>query len=170
MIPILHTERLTMRAPRWDDFEAYAAFCASPRTVHLGGPFPRCDAFHKLAAVLGHWHLRGFGRWMVADAKTDEPLGIVGLYYPEGWPEPELAWSLFDAAEGRGVAFEAAIAARDYAYDTLGWTTLFSAIEPKNTRSVALARRLGCTQSGSFYHEIYGDLHQWRHPAPEARP
>ncbi len=169
MIPSLHTERLILRAPRWDDFDAYAAFCASPRTVHLGGPFPRSDAFQKLAAILGHWHLRGYGRWMVADAKTDEPLGIVGLYYPDGWPEPELAWSLFDAAEGRGVAFEAAMAARTYAYDTLGWTTLISAIDPVNTRSVALAKRLSCVDGPLFQHAVYGNLHLWRHPAPEAR-
>lgn len=169
MIPTLHTKNLTLRAPCWDDFEAYAAFCASPRTAHLGGPFDRNDAFQKLAAILGHWHLRGYGRWMVADRETDAPLGIVGLYFPEGWPEPELAWSLFDAAEGRGVAFEAAMAARDYAYDTLGWTTLISAIDRRNTRSVALAKRMGCTEGASFHHDIYGDLYLWRHPGPEAR-
>ncbi|MEL6840831.1 MAG: GNAT family N-acetyltransferase [Pseudomonadota bacterium] len=169
MIPTLQTDRLTLRAPRWEDFDAYAAFCASPRTIHLGGPFGRNDAFQKLCAILGHWHLRGYGRWMVADRKTDEPLGILGLYYPEGWPERELAWSLFDTAEGRGIAYEAAIAARDYAYDKLGWTTLISAIERKNTRSVALARRLGCTEGALFQHAIYGDLRLWRHPAPEER-
>ena len=169
MIPVLTTSNLTLRAPCWDDFEAYAAFCASPRTALLGGPFTRDAAFHKLCALLGHWPLRGYGRWMVADRKTDAPLGIVGIHCPEGWPEPELAWSVFDAAEGRGVAYEAAVAARDYAYDTLGWTTLISAVEPQNIRSVALAKRLGCVEGPSFPHEIYGDLHLWRHPGPEAR-
>jgi ribosomal-protein-alanine N-acetyltransferase len=167
MIPTLHTDRLTLRAPRWDDFEAYAAFRASPRMVTTGGPFTRDQAFTQLSALLGHWVLRGYGRWMVADRKSDAPLGIVGLYFPEGWPEPELAWSLFDDAEGRGIAQEAAVAAREYAYGALRWDTLISAVDPDNTRSVALAKRMGCVQEAPFQHETYGALHVWRHPAPE---
>lgn len=168
MIPTLHTERLTLRAPRWDDFEAYAAFRASPRMVTTGGPFTRSVAFGQLCAILGHWQLRGFGRWMVADRESDAPLGIVGLYFPEGWPEPELAWSVFDTAEGRGIAWEAAITTRKYAYKKLGWTTLISAVDPENMRSVALAKRMGCVQEAPFHHAVYGALHIWRHPAAEA--
>ncbi len=167
MIPIVHTDRLTLRAPRWDDFEDYAAFRASPRTAATGGPFTDRQAFHQLAGIIGHWTLRGFGRWMVADRATDAPLGIVGLFHPVGWPEPELAWSVFDNAEGRGIAAEAALAARAYAYETLGWTTLISAIDPTNTRSVALAKRLGCRPDESVDHPDFGTLHLWRHPGPE---
>lgn len=167
MIPVLHTEKLTLRAPRWDDFEAYAAFRGSDRAALLGGPFTRAQAFNQLAEIIGHWGLRGYGRWMVADRETDQPLGIVGLYYPESWPEPEIAWSVFEAAEGRGVAYDAALAARDYAYDTLGWTTAISLIDPVNTRSVALARRMGCTDGETYEHEEYGLMHIWRHPGPE---
>ena len=46
-----------------------------------------------------------------ADRNDGAALGVVGLFYPEGWPEPELAWSLFANAEGRGVAREAALEA-----------------------------------------------------------
>ncbi|MEL6683350.1 MAG: GNAT family N-acetyltransferase [Pseudomonadota bacterium] len=166
MIPVLHTESLTMRAPRWDDFEAYAAFRGSDRTKLLGGPFTREQAFNQLAEIAGHWALRGYGRWMVADRATDQPLGIVGLYYPEGWPEPEIAWSVFEIGEGRGIAHEAALAARAYAYDTLGWTTAVSLIDPANTRSVALGQRLGCVQDAPYDHPSLGILHVWRHPGP----
>ncbi|WP_341366906.1 GNAT family N-acetyltransferase [Yoonia sp. BS5-3] len=167
MIPTLHTERLTLRAPRPDDFEAYAAFRGSERAKMLGGPFSRAQAFAQLAEIIGHWTLRGFGRWMVADRQTDEPLGIVGLLYPEGWPEPEIAWSVFEAAEGRGIAYEAALAARSYAYGTLGWTTAVSLVDPANTRSVALARRMGCVDGETYEHATHGLMHIWRHPIPE---
>ena len=167
MIPTLHTERLILRAPRAEDFDAYAAFRASDRAKSVGGPYSRAQAFEQLCSIVGHWHLRGYGRWMVADRETDAPLGIVGLYYPEDWPEPELAWSLFEAAEGRGIAFEAAQAARDYAYDIMGWSTAISLIDPANSRSVALARRMGCTDGETFTHPTFGVMHIWRHPAPE---
>ena len=164
-IPTLVTERLTLRAPGIEDLEAYAAFCASPRTKWLGGPFDRAQAFQRLSGLIGHWHLRGYGRWTVADRDSGAALGVVGLMYPEDWPEPEIAWSLFDAAEERGIAQEAALAARAYAYDTLGCSSVISCVAPENTRSVALAERMGCTFEGIHAHPSFGDLHIWRHPS-----
>ena len=168
MIPVLQTERLTLRAPEWRDFDDYAAFRGSDRTKLLGGPFTRAQAFTQLAEIAGHWVLRGFGRWIVADRETDLALGVVGLYYPEGWPEPEIAWSLFENGEGRGIAHEAALAARNYAYQTLGWTTAISLIDPTNSRSVALAKRMGCTDGETYHHETLGKMYIWRHPSPDA--
>lgn len=167
-IPTLETGRLRLRAPRASDLDAYAAFRASERARVLGGPYTRTQAFEQLGELIGHWHLRGFGRWMVADRATDEPLGVVGLFFPEDWPEPEIAWSVFDEAEGKGVAYEAALAARDYAYSTLGWTTVVSLVAPDNARSAALARRLGAKVEGQHQHPHFGALDIWRHPARAA--
>lgn len=163
-IPSLQTERLILRAPAPRDYDAFCAFRRSPRSAGIGGPFPQDGAFTGFAALIGHWHLRGFGRWIVAGRDSDEPLGIVGPFFPDDWPEPEIAWSLFDGAEGRGIAQEAAIAARAFAYKVLGWTTAMSAIMAGNQRSVALAKRLGCTPEGSFEHPAFGTLEIWRHP------
>jgi ribosomal-protein-alanine N-acetyltransferase len=167
-IPTLETGRLRLRAPKASDLDAYAAFRASERARVLGGPYTRAQAFEQLGELIGHWHLRGFGRWMVADLASDAPLGVVGLFFPEDWPEPEIAWSLFEAAEGRGIAQEAAMAARDYAYSTLGWTTVVSLVAPDNVRSVALARRLGAQIEGRHPHPRFGALDIWRHPARAA--
>jgi len=167
-IPELVTERLRLRAPCMADFEAYAAYSASERARWVGGPFTRAEAFDRLASVFGHWALRGYGRWIVADRESDAPLGLVGPFYPEGWLEPEIAWTVFNEAEGRGVAFEAAIAARAHAYATLGWTTSVSLIDADNRRSIALAERLGATREGVFRHETLGPLEVWRHPGPAA--
>lgn len=166
-IPVLETARLRLRAPRMDDFEAYAAFGASPRAAILGGPFSRAQSFQRLAGIGGHWILRGYGRWLVADRETDAPLGVVGPFYPEGWPEPEIAWTVFDAAEGRGIAHEAALAARTYAYRSLGWQTAISCVAPDNRRSQALAERLGCRRDGLWHHPDGFDLVIWRHPAAD---
>ncbi|MEM7318125.1 MAG: GNAT family N-acetyltransferase [Pseudomonadota bacterium] len=167
-IPTLHTERLTMRAPQMSDFETYATFCASSRSAGVGGPYSRAQAMDRLFAVVGHWQLRGYGRWMVTDTETGQPLGVVGLFYPEDWPEPEIAWTLFEAAEGRGIALEAAIASRSYAYDVLGWKTAISCTVADNHRSIALARRMGATQDPSFVHPEYGEMLVWRHVGKHA--
>lgn len=167
-IPTLETERLILRAPHWADFEAYAAYCAGPRSAGVGGPFTRDQSFARLSAIIGQWHLRGYGRWMITAREGNEALGVSGIYYPEGWPEPELAWTVFDTAEGKGIAYEAALAVRDYAAKAFGMRRLISCIVPENTRSVVLAERLGCTHENVFQHPDYGDLNIWRHPEQAA--
>jgi RimJ/RimL family protein N-acetyltransferase len=167
-IPTVETARLRLRAPVRADFPAYAAFRGSERSRILGGPHAPADAFEQLAAIVGHWQLNGFGRWIVAHRETDESLGVVGLFRPLDWPEPEIAWSVFGEAEGKGIAFEAAVAARDFAYGALGWTTAISLIAEANARSIALAGRMGCRMDGIFEHPKYGRMRIWRHPGPEA--
>lgn len=166
-IPTLTTERLTLRAPRLSDLDAYAAFRASKRASFVGGPYKRHQSFDQLCAIVGQWQMRGYGRWMVADRDTDEPLGIVGLFHPEDWPEREIAWSVFEAGEGRSIAYEAAMAARSYAYTEAQWTTAISLIDAQNTRSVALAERLGATLERPYDHPEFGRMDIWRHLGPE---
>lgn len=156
-----------MRAPKRSDIAAYDAFRTSSRAKGVGGPFSSNQTHDKLCALVGHWHIEGFGRWIVAD-ESDTPLGVVGILFPHGWPEPEIGWSVFEHAEGKSVAYEAAVATRSYAYDVLGWKTIVSCVMPDNTRSLALARRLGATFDRVIEHTEYGTLHMWRHLPPEA--
>ncbi|WP_299773456.1 GNAT family N-acetyltransferase [uncultured Tateyamaria sp.] len=167
--PTLETERLILRAPELSDFDALAAFYASPRSSFVGGPQSRELSWRALALEAGHWVLRGFGRWTLIEKTTNTPVGIVGLWHPEGFPERELGWDLFDGATGKGYATEAAIAARSYAYDTLGWTTLTSLIAIDNEGSRRVAERLGATYDSDFTHERHGPMQLWRHPGPEGR-
>ena len=167
MIPTLTTDRLTLRAPTEADFPVMAEFYASDRSQFVGGPMPPEQTWRALASELGHWMLKGYGRWAVDITETGQFIGIIGLWNPEGWPEEELGWDLMNGATGKGYATEAALAARTYAYDTLGWTTLTSLVRPENTKSAAVAKRLGATYDGDFTHERHGHMHIYRHPAPE---
>ena len=142
-IPTLTTERLTLRAQRPDDFDAYAAFYGSERSWGMGGPLERPQAWRAFAAELGHWQMRGYGFWAVDVTETGETVGQVGFWHPEGWSEVEIGWAMFAGSEGKGYAYEAAKAVRDWGLDTLGLTALVSYIDPPNTRSVRLAERLG---------------------------
>lgn len=167
-IPEIETERLRLRLPVASDLDAHLTFRASERSAGVGGPFDAASSFHHLAAVVGQWQLRGYGRWMVSDRHTDQPLGLVGIYHPLEWPEPEIGWSVYEASEGRGVAYEAALAVRSFVFATLGWNRIVSLITADNQRSVRLAERLGCMKEGIFEHPEYGPLDVWLHPGPEA--
>ena len=114
--PRLETERLVLRAPTLGDFDALADFYASPRSAFVGGPMTRELAWRALALEAGHWVLQGFGRWVLEEKATAAPVGIVGLWNPDGFPERELGWDLFDGATGKGYATEAATHCLEYGF------------------------------------------------------
>ncbi len=89
-VPVLETERLRLRGPKLSDFETYAAFTSSPRAAFVGGAVPRVQAWRAFGHLTGHWALRGYSMFIIADKATDAPLGMSGPYFPEGWPEPEI--------------------------------------------------------------------------------
>ena len=128
-------------------------------------PCVRCVA--ALLANIGHWALRDYGFYSV-DTKAGDFIGRIGVIYHDGWDEPELAWHLFDGFEGKGYAMEAALAARADYHARITQQPPISYIDVTNTRSEALAKRLGASIERTLNDEK-GHHHVYRHPAPEAR-
>ncbi|MEM7489749.1 MAG: N-acetyltransferase, partial [Pseudomonadota bacterium] len=60
----------------------------------------------------------------------------------------------------------AAIRARTYAYEDLGWAEAFSCIADGNARSIALAERLGARFERHHARDGQPDHLVYRHPAP----
>jgi RimJ/RimL family protein N-acetyltransferase len=147
-------------------FPAIAGFVASPRAAARGWSLMPHEAWRELAFVVGHHALRGFGP-LVAETTDGATVGVFGPWHPEGQPEAELKWTIWNADfEGRGYAAEAARACRDHAYRRLGWTGAVSYIHPDNTRSQALAARLGARHDGDWTTPRGTLVGIWRHPAP----
>jgi len=167
-IPTIETERLLLRAPKLSDLEPEAEFFASDRCAYVGGKMPREQVWRWMASVIGHWAFRGYGFFAVEEKSSGRYLGHVGPWCPEGWPEQEIGWTMMNGAEGKGYAFEAATATRAWAYGRLGWDTAISMILHGNTRSIALAERLGARLESDYEHERFGPCHIYRHPSPEA--
>ncbi|MCM2563099.1 GNAT family N-acetyltransferase [Lutimaribacter sp. EGI FJ00015] len=166
-IPVIETDRLILRAMQETDLDVIADFFADDRSSFVGGPKSRADSWRTIAGALGHWMLRGYGMWLAAERATDRPVGGVGFLFPEGWDEPELGWHLYNGHEGKGYAYEAAIAARTHGARHFGLDGVISYIAPDNTRSAALARRMGATlerQGTLLGHAV--DV--YRHPTQEA--
>ena len=166
-IPVLETERLVLRGPKAADAEGYVAFMMSKRSEYVGGHVARDKAWRYFTNEIGHWLIRGFGSWAVTAKGKDTCLGYVGPWCPEGWPEGEIGWVIWEEAEGRGIAHEAALAARVWTYDTLGWTTAVSYIDRPNHRSIRLAERLGCVRDRAAATPAGEDCLVYRHPGPE---
>ena len=166
--PVLTTKRLILRAPQADDLPAFAAFMTSaPAMAAQGETVSEAQAWFGFLIGIGHWHMRGYGFFMLEEKATGTPVGRVGLIKHADWPEIELAWHLFEGAEGKGYATEAAQAVKDWAQRDLGLTALFSYIDRTNTRSQAVAKRLGAKRSGEAApHEPQADT--WVHQFGQA--
>ncbi len=162
----LETERTHLRRPGANDVAAWMTFFRSERArFHGGGPHVTDGvAWRAFAAFAGHWELRAFGPFVVVGKDGGEPVGLVGPWFPAGWPERELTWSIWSPEfEGRGYAFEAARAVRDHVFTDLLWTTAVSYIDPGNDRSVALAERLFCRRDTEAAKPEGDDVLVYRH-------
>lgn len=151
MSTTLKTERLVLAPLSPADLDAFQRLHADERVTRYlapSRPLTKPESFRLLAQVLGHWQLRDFGYWAVLH--TDGSfLGIVGLWFPEGWPGVELGWRFGSEHWGKGYALEASRALLSYAFERLALPEVISIIRTDNTRSVQLAQRLGMTCYGS---------------------
>lgn len=166
-IPVLTTERLTLRAPTLTDFEAYATIAGSPRGAGMGGPMTRSDAWYDYASMTANWLLRGHGLWSVDNTATGALLGFVVIGFEPGDQHHELGYMFVETATGQGYATEAVKAARHYAQTVLNIPVLDSYIFADNAPSIALAERLGATYQGDIqYPEDDAPSRIYRHPNP----
>ena len=103
----IETERLILRPIDPErDFDAWARSMADPVAVrYIGGKvLDRAQAWRHMASIIGHWQIRGYGFFSVENRETSEWVGRVGPWYPEGWPEPEVGWTILPEHWGKGYA------------------------------------------------------------------
>lgn len=168
MSHLLDTERLTLRPIGPQDLEAFTAYYATDRSAGTGGPLDAPAAWKAFAAELGHWQMHGFGMCSIVEKSSGRLIGRAGLWYPGGWPEPELGWTLYDGAEGKGYATEAATAMRRHAAAQWGLPHLISIIALGNTRSESVANRLGAAPESEWTSPAGRQARIWRHPKEAA--
>ena len=145
----IETERLILRPPRAEDFDAYAANMADAEAARfIGGQQPRAAAWRSFLSLAGAWSIQGFAMFSVIEKSSSQWIGRLGPWHPECWPGTEVGWALARGAWGRGYALEGCIAAIDWTFDQLGWDEMIHSIHPDNHASQALAQRLGSSCRG----------------------
>lgn len=149
----IETERLVLRMLRSSDFDDYAAMCADSDIMRFLGerkPMTRNQAWRHMAAILGHWQLRGYGFFAVEEKSSGRFVGRVGFWDPEDWPDFEIGWTITRENWGRGFATEAARACLNYAFTTLRREYVTSLIDSQNAASIRVAEHLG----ESFHQDV----------------
>ncbi|MEO0390493.1 MAG: GNAT family N-acetyltransferase [Pseudomonadota bacterium] len=151
-IPTINTARLTLRAMKAPDFDAFAALWADPVvTDAIGVPVrSRPEAWRAFLQNAGHWEMTGFGQWAVEPHRAGRLAGQVGFFFgARGYgadfdPYPEAGWVLGPDAQDQGFGREAAQAAHDW-FDRVITGPLVCQVAQGNARSLAVAKRMGYT-------------------------
>ncbi|TDT75350.1 RimJ/RimL family protein N-acetyltransferase [Litoreibacter halocynthiae] len=166
--PTLHTERLTLRAHTRADFPTYRDVFATDHAQYMGGPMSEQQSWAMFCKDVAQWALLGHGAWAVTRTEDGAFVGQVGINAHPYFPETELGWLVMPDAARQGVGFEAARAARDWAFGTLKPASLVSYIDEENVASIALAKRLGAFDDPAAERCPYENHAVYRHPKPEA--
>ena len=161
--PVLTTDRLVLRGPERGDLSAFTRFMTTaPSLAAQGEQVSAEQAWFGFLAGVGHWHWHGFGLFVLTTHGNNDAIGRVGLLNHSNWPCVELAWHLFEGAEGFGFATEAARAVQSWAHEAHGLSQLHSFIDCNNQKSQAVARRLGASTDGTRApHEPEAEI--WTH-------
>jgi RimJ/RimL family protein N-acetyltransferase len=142
----LHTPRLRLRPPDASDVRTLMDIHQDPDVVRYlgsGAPGDLAVAWRTVAMMIGHWHMRGYGPWVITSRTDGEILGRAGLWHAEGGPGVELGWMVRRSAWGQGIATEAARAALAWAWDHVPTDHVISVIHAMNAPSVRIAQKLG---------------------------
>jgi RimJ/RimL family protein N-acetyltransferase len=142
----VETPRLVLRPFDAADAQPMLEIHADPEVAKylVGGPTPvgvdgLTVAWRNVAMMIGHWHLRGYGAWAVAEKESGSVIGRVGFWHPAGCHDIELGWVIRRSHWRRGFATEAAAAALVWGWDNIPVDRIVSMIQPDNAASLRVA-------------------------------
>ncbi|ODR43424.1 GNAT family N-acetyltransferase [Eisenbergiella tayi] len=144
---LIETERLIIREMVQSDFDALCKILCDEEVMctAYGSAFSPEEAQNWLNRQLKRYAEYGFGLWAVVLKETNEMIGQCGLTL-QGWRDKEILeiGYLFQKAYWhKGYAAEAAIACKEYAFNVLNASTVYSIVRDTNTASQKVAVRNG---------------------------
>ncbi len=145
---ILQTPRLLLRQFIPQDADALARVLSDPETMrYYPAPYDRAGVERWIERNRQRYHDDGVGLWAMELTKAQEVIGDCGiiLQQVEGERLYEVGYHLRRDLWGQGLATEAAIACRDWAFAHLKTDRLISLIRPENLPSRRVAERAGMT-------------------------
>jgi RimJ/RimL family protein N-acetyltransferase len=149
-VPILETERLTLRGHSARDLGESLAMWSDPQvTRYIGGkPSGREDVWARLLRYIGHWAVAGYGFWLIRERTTGRFVGEVGFadfkrdIAIEFDDAPEAGWVLAPWSYGHGYATEAMTAVLAWA-DAAAHRRTTCLIDHDNVASQRVAAKCG---------------------------
>jgi RimJ/RimL family protein N-acetyltransferase len=145
-IPTIRTSRLLLRPWEPQDAEAWFGILQEDGILRYF-PNPKPPPRHKADAYIAHhleqWAEYGYGHWAVVMQDDNRVVGWNGLEYLPELGETEVAYLLSKTVWGRGYASEAARAAIEYGFGTVGLQQIIGLVHQDNVASISVLEKCG---------------------------
>jgi ribosomal-protein-alanine N-acetyltransferase len=165
----LETARLAIRSWEAADRSPFAAMNADPAVMEFFfKPLTPSESDALVEVFEAELSERGFCPWAVEELSSGDFIGFVGLHaVPPNIPcapATEVGWRLARPFWGRGYATEAASAAVEFGFGSLGMDSVVSFTSVLNVRSRRVMQRLGMThdEAEDFDHPRIPEDHPLR--------
>ena len=143
---ILETDRCLIRETTVEDVDAfYELYKDKEITEYMENLFEDRDEEieYTKSYIKNVYEFYGFGMWTVVEKTSGKIIGRAGVSYREGYELPELGFMIGKAYWRQGFAYEVCSAISNYMYENYNMEEIQIFIEPKNTPSIFLAKKLG---------------------------
>lgn len=171
----LETQRLILRDFTLDDVPQLAPILGDPRVMKFSpkGVLSVAETQEKIEEFIALHQNHGFSKWAVIFKATNQLIGYCGiaLEHIDGVDEPEVGYRLAPAFWGQGLATEAAKPAIHYGVDQLQLPYLLGIVEPPNTASVKILKKLGLVYDRTtILHDSEVDIYRINYSNSTAPP
>lgn len=152
-IPVLETERLTLRAPRLADAKTVSMLAADRRiaenTARIPHPYRLSDAENFIAGA----NKPGGEQVYLITLRDKAVIGACSIAQQDG--APEIGYWLGSDYWGKGYATEAVHALIDYAFTDLGYDALHAGARVTNPASRRVLEKCGFQWTGVGLYRIH---------------
>lgn len=157
--PVLETERLRLREIVPQDAADVFAIFSDPAVVagHGRPPFTEIDEAHELIA----WYAAAFQekravRWAITRLGEDKLLGTSGFHHIAArHHRAEIGYELASSEWRQGIMSEAVRAIVRFGLAGMGLHRIEANVDPDNTASANLLRKVGFTEDGYLRERFY---------------
>lgn len=143
---ILETERCLVRETTVEDVDVFYELYQDKEITEYMEPLfedRNEEIEYTKSYIRTVYEFYGFGMWTVLDKHTKEIIGRAGVSYREGFELPELGFMIGKKYQRQGLAYEVCSAIGTYMHHNYDMEELLIFIEPQNTPSILLAKKLG---------------------------
>jgi len=143
---ILETQRCLIRETTVEDVDAfYELYKDKEITEYMENLFEDRDEEieYTKSYIKNVYEFYGFGMWTIVEKASGKIIGRAGVSYREGYELPELGFMIGKAYWRQGYAYEVCYAIANYMHENYEMEQIQIFIEPKNTPSILLAKKLG---------------------------
>lgn len=143
---ILETNRCIVRESTIEDVDSFYELYKDKEITEFMEPLfedKNEEIEYVKAYIKNVYEFYGFGIWTIVEKESGKIIGRAGVSYREGYDIAEMGFMIGKRYQRKGYAYEVCTAICDYMYHTFEMDKIQMFIEPQNTPSIHLAKKLG---------------------------